>query len=121
MILPKKENENKISNPDAKDTAKSPGVKLPVSNSSYEMQKLSIGVKIETDNYECYQTFKCPPMEIYNVLTMPELLRAFTNSDTQCSAMAGGKFSLLGGHVSGEFIELVSIISSDSTESGKLK
>nr|CAG4650318.1 EOG090X09QT [Sida crystallina] len=106
MILPKKEDDKK-SEEAAKPASKGPGVKLPVSNSSPDIQKLNIGTKIETAKFECYETFKCPPIEIYNVLTQPELLRVFTNAEARVEAAVGGKFSLLGGHISGCFSELV--------------
>lgn len=106
MILPKKSDESKTIDL-SKTSAKGSGVKLPLSSSSAGMEKLSLGTKIETDNYECYETFKCPPMELYNVLTQPELVHFFTRAEAKIEADIGGKFSILGGQISGEFTELV--------------
>lgn len=103
MILPKKDDAT-----DAPKTATQDAtLKLQVSKSSGDIKKASVGAKIETKKFTCTETFKCPPMELYNVLTLPELLRAFTNSDVKVDAVVGGKFSLLGGHLTGEFTELV--------------
>ena len=109
MILPKKDEEKKNGEVTKPEAVKATGVKLPSSTSSPDIQKLSIGTKIETENYECRETFKCPPFELFNVLTQPELLRAFTNAGATVDTSVGGKFSLLGGHVTGEFTELVLI------------
>jgi len=106
MILPKKEAVMKVS-----EAVKKPaetGVKLPSSNSSLDMKKLNIATKIDTKTYKYVQSFKCPPTELYNVLTQPELLRAFTNSQVESDVKVGGKFSLFGGQISGEYLELVS-------------
>ena len=105
MILPKKEAVMKVS-----EAVKKPaetGVKLPSSNSSLDMKKLNIATKIDTKTYKYVQSFKCPPTELYNVLTQPELLRAFTNSQVESDVKVGGKFSLFGGQISGEYLELV--------------
>jgi len=110
MILPKKDEEKKNGELTKPEAVKATGVKLPGSTSSPDIQKLSLGTKIETENYECHETFKCPPVELFNVLTQPELLRAFTNAEARVDTSVGGKFSLLGGHVTGEFTELVLIL-----------
>jgi len=105
MILPKKDAVINTSNATKKPAE--PGVKLQVSNSNLDMKKLNIATKFDTKTFEHVESFKCPPAELYNVLTLPELLRAFTNSPVESKAEAGGKFSLFGGQISGEFIELV--------------
>lgn len=105
MILPKKETVKNA--PSALKSPTEPGVKLSVSNSNLDMKNLNIGKKIETKTIEFVQTFKCPPAELYNVLTLPELMRAFTNAPVTVDAKVGGKFSLFAGQISGEFVELV--------------
>jgi len=105
MLLPKKETVQSASV--AVKSPTEPGVKLSVSSSSVDLKKLSIGTKIDTKTFACVQTFKCPPAELYNVFTLPELLRAFTNSAVTADPKVGGKFSLFGGQISGEFLELV--------------
>lgn len=105
MILPKKESGAK--NGEVVQAPKQPGVKLPTSTSTPDIKHLQIGVKIDIQSYDCTQNFKCPPVEIYNVLTQPELLRAFTSAPTQVDASPGGKFALFDGNITGQFLELV--------------
>nr|CAG4641866.1 EOG090X09QT [Eurycercus lamellatus] len=105
MILPKKENGTQ--NGDVSKSMKEVGVKLPVSNSTPDMKQLQIATKIDTQTYEYNQNFKCPPMELYNVLTLPELMRAFTNAPLKVESTVGGKFTLFDGQITGQFTELV--------------
>lgn len=105
MILPKKDSETK--NGETKKVVKEPGVKLSSSTSTPDMNKLQIGVKFETQSYNCNQNFKCPPSELYNVLTLPELMRAFTCAPALVIPSAGGSFSLFDGQITGQFVELV--------------
>ena len=104
MILPKKDKDAK--NGEISITSKEFN-KMSASKSTPNMQQLQIGVKIDTETYNFNQNFKCPPAELYNVLTLPELMRAFTNAPTQVDSTVGGKFSLFDGQITGEFIELV--------------
>ena len=109
MILPKKDSEAS-KNGDVKPAkdVKEPGVKLPVSSSTPDMKSLQIGVKIDTAaDYTFSQNFKCPPTELYNVLTLPELMRAFTNAPAQVDPTVGGKFSLFDGQITGQYTKLV--------------
>ena len=108
MILPKKDKDAK--NGEISITSKEFN-KMSASKSTPNMQQLQIGVKIDTETYNFNQNFKCPPAELYNVLTLPELMRAFTNATTQVDSTVGGKFSLFDGQITGEFIELVNYIS----------
>ncbi len=106
MILPKKDTE--VKNGDKTQVTKDPGVKLPSSVSTPDMKQLHIGVKVEMQSYTCNQNFKCPPVELYNVLTQPELMRAFTCASVQVNPSVGGKFNLFEGNITGTFVELVS-------------
>nr|CAG4646417.1 EOG090X09QT [Macrothrix elegans] len=105
MILPKK--DQVVKNGDVLKSPQEPGVKLPPSNSAPNIQQLQIGVKLQLQDYDCSLEFKCPPDELYNVLTLAELLRAFTSAPAQSSATVKGKFSLFDGQIAGEYIELV--------------
>lgn len=107
MILPKKDSDTK--NGQVNKVVKEPGVKLPVSSSTPDIQQLQIGVKVEMQSYSCKQNFKCPPSELYNVLTVPELMRAFTGSPAQVNSSVGGSFSLFDGQITGQFTELVNV------------
>ncbi|XP_046437487.1 activator of 90 kDa heat shock protein ATPase homolog 1-like [Daphnia pulex] len=105
MILPKKDTE--VKNGDKTQVTKDPGVKLPSSVSTPDLKQLQIGVKVEMQSYTCNQNFKCPPVELYNVLTQPELMRAFTCASVQVNPSVGGKFNLFEGNITGTFVELL--------------
>jgi activator of HSP90 ATPase len=105
MILPKKDTE--VKNGEQTKVIKDSGVKLPSSVSTPDMKQLQIGVKVEMKLYTCKQNFKCPPVELYNVLTQPELMRAFTCASVQVHPSVGGTFNLFEGNITGTFIELV--------------
>ncbi|CAH2328466.1 activator of 90 kDa heat shock ATPase homolog 1 [Pelobates cultripes] len=66
----------------------------------------SIGVKIPTCKFTLKETFLTSPEELYRVLTQEELVQGFTHAPASLTADKGGKFQLLGGNVSGEFVEL---------------
>lgn len=53
------------------------------------------------------EEFKCTATDFYNALTKEELLSIFTHDKATCTGKVGGKFSILGGNVEGEFTELV--------------
>lgn len=108
MILPKKEAEVKNGVPTK--VVNDPGVKVPSSVNTPDMKQLQIGVKVEMKSYTCQHNFKCPPVELYNVLTQPELMRAFTCAPAQVNSSVGGKYSLFDGNITGEFIELVDYV-----------
>lgn len=105
MILPKKDETAK--NGQDSQQAKPVGVKLPSSTSTPDIKQLHIGIKFDTRSYDCKEKFKCPPVELYNVLTVTELLRAFTGTAVQNQSVTGGKFSLFDGQITGEYTELV--------------
>lgn len=105
MILPKKDSQS--TNGETAKVVKEPGVKLPTSASTPNIKGLQIGVKVDVKPYSCKQNFKCPPSELYNVLTLTELMRAFTSAPAQVNSSVGGKFSLFDGQITGKFTELV--------------
>ncbi|XP_068110572.1 activator of 90 kDa heat shock protein ATPase homolog 1 [Hyperolius riggenbachi] len=66
------------------------------------------GVKIPTCKFSMKEMFMTSPEELYRVLTCQELVQGFTHAPAIVAAEKGGKFQLLGGNVSGEFVELES-------------
>ncbi|XP_072284520.1 activator of 90 kDa heat shock protein ATPase homolog 1 [Pyxicephalus adspersus] len=64
------------------------------------------GVKIPTCKISMKETFLTSPEELYRVLTTQELVQGFTHAPATVVADKGGKFQLLGGNVSGEFLDL---------------
>jgi activator of HSP90 ATPase len=64
----------------------------------------SVNTTTVTDTEE----FRAPAIELYKTFTDPERIAAFTRAAPKLfeGAKKGGKFELLGGNVSGEFLEL---------------
>ncbi|CAG9562373.1 unnamed protein product [Danaus chrysippus] len=69
--------------------------------------KQQIGCKLDTKIIELTETFQCRANEFYDAMTRIEMVTAFTQGHVKMEAEKGGKFSLFGGNVSGEFRELV--------------
>ena len=72
------------------------------------MKSLSIGTKMEVSDIELEETFKCTGMELYNALTMHEMIAVFTQNPVKMAsdAKCGVEFTLLDGSISGTFISL---------------
>lgn len=68
----------------------------------------AIAVKIHTKKITMREEFKCTADELYRVFTVKEMVSAFTRAPAQMDAAEkGSRFSLFGGVVIGEFVELV--------------
>ncbi|XP_050406800.2 activator of 90 kDa heat shock protein ATPase homolog 1 isoform X2 [Patella vulgata] len=65
------------------------------------------GTKIRTKTLKSKEEFKCRASDLYRALTDPGMVSAFTGATAIVEAEKGGKFSLNGGNISGEFIELI--------------
>lgn len=108
MILPAKNgsstNENKTSPQKPPTNAAKQEINRPILSA---VKDQGIGVKIIckkiTDDIE----FKCRASELYRALTDQQMVCAFTQSPCQVEALKGGRFSLLGDVITGEFTELV--------------
>uniref|UniRef100_A0AC34G6T6 Activator of Hsp90 ATPase AHSA1-like N-terminal domain-containing protein n=1 Tax=Panagrolaimus sp. ES5 TaxID=591445 RepID=A0AC34G6T6_9BILA len=58
---------------------------------------------IEVKSFETHETMKVPPERLYEILTVPQLVQAWSNGPAQLDIKTGGNFSLLGGQISGTF------------------
>ncbi|XP_078090498.1 activator of 90 kDa heat shock protein ATPase homolog 1-like isoform X2 [Mustelus asterias] len=104
MILPTVngvQKEPSKSKPKVDLQAKVPTGQLP-------SQHTPVGVKIPTCKISLKDYFMTSPEELYRIFTTQELIQAFTHAPAVVEATKGGKFRLLDGSVSGEFLELVS-------------
>ncbi|KFP72089.1 Activator of 90 kDa heat shock protein ATPase 1, partial [Acanthisitta chloris] len=81
--------------------------KMAASSSSATSQSKSIGVKIPTCKISLRDTFLTSPEELYRVFITQEMVQAFTHAQATLEADKGGKFQLLDGSVTGEFVDLV--------------
>lgn len=69
--------------------------------------KPKIGVRIHTNKLEEKEEFKCRAEDLYRALTDKEMVQAFTSGPVSMEVEKGGRFSLLNGNITGEFVELV--------------
>lgn len=66
-----------------------------------------VGCKLDTKTIELSEKFQCRGKEFYDAMTRIEMVTAFTRGHVKMSVEKGGKFSMFGGNVTGEFKELV--------------
>jgi len=103
MILPSKNNKP---NSDKIKTNEKENVAKKVLSQSVESK--TTGVKITTKKLTSKVDFQCPPPLLYRSLTEKEMVQAFTQGAVnEYNCEKGGKFSLYGNSISGEFVDLV--------------
>ncbi|XP_065561176.1 activator of 90 kDa heat shock protein ATPase homolog 1-like [Artemia franciscana] len=100
MILPKKEETTKAAVNKTNVTSR---VFTPVQSKETK----GLGVKIETTTLKDELNFKCTVNELYNALTIPEMVQAFTRGPIKMDVEKGGKFSFFNGFVCGSFVDIV--------------
>nr|CAG4641032.1 EOG090X09QT [Eulimnadia texana] len=89
MILPSKTQEEQRKNNINNGTDKS-RLAENTSSANRDMQRLNLGSRIETKTLTASEIFKCPAVELYNALTLPELVQAFTNGPVNLEVTKGG-------------------------------
>ncbi|NXX56098.1 AHSA1 ATPase, partial [Scopus umbretta] len=105
MILPTVNGEHMETTPQV--APKAEDRKTAASSSTATSQSKSIGVKIPTCKISLKDTFLTSPEELYRVFVTQEMVQAFTHAQAALEADKGGKFQLLDGSVTGEFVDLV--------------
>merc|ERR1711973_325770 len=75
------------------------------------LKKLGIageGVKLEFAEISINEEMKCTGQELYNAFTRKDMIQIFTNCEAKMmeQAIEGGSFELLGGNITGKFIEV---------------
>ncbi|KAL7739785.1 hypothetical protein ACLKA6_018031 [Drosophila palustris] len=66
-----------------------------------------VGCKLDVRTLSMTEEFHCNANDLYNALTKPDMLTAFTRAPAKVDAVRGGEFVLYGGNVLGKFEELV--------------
>jgi len=66
------------------------------------------GDKLELAEINISEEMKCTGQELFNALTRKDMIQIFTNSEAKMTeqAIEGGSFELLGGNITGKFIEV---------------
>ncbi|XP_022090580.1 activator of 90 kDa heat shock protein ATPase homolog 1-like [Acanthaster planci] len=109
MILPsaeaQKDSQPSMSKPEPAKASPA-AVKRQHQLNQENMKNTQIGVKIDTRKLTLSEEFKCSAEELYQTLTDPQRVSAFTRTQAVMEAENGGKFSLFDGNVSGEFVSL---------------
>jgi len=104
MILPGKNDAKKPAQ------AQVTNAKTMLNNSvnTDKMKNLELGSKLEVEDIELQETFKCTGMELYNALTQPDMIQIFTQNPVKMEgdAKKGTEFTLLGGNIQGSYIEV---------------
>lgn len=67
----------------------------------------AVGCKLDVKTLTLSETFQCRAKDLYDALTKPELVTAFTRSTAKVDACRGGDFVLFDGNITGKFEELV--------------
>ncbi|XP_055386833.1 activator of 90 kDa heat shock protein ATPase homolog 1 [Condylostylus longicornis] len=112
LILPKKE-DGKVVKPDSVNTITS-GFNKKIDINKFKSgsdiirnDNNNFGCKIDCKTLNLKVDFQCRSNDIYNVLTRPEMVSAFTRSEVKLNPSKGGEFVLFGGNVHGHFKELI--------------
>ncbi|CAL1534985.1 unnamed protein product [Lymnaea stagnalis] len=66
-----------------------------------------IGVKIPTKTLTMTESFNCQASDLYRALTFKPMVEAYMGSGIVFEPVKGEKFSLYGGNITGEFVELI--------------
>jgi len=111
VILPKKGSENVQSKTTTTQQSKV-NLQSATSEATKGMQKVEInnaGLRLEVDDIRLEETMKCTGQELFNALTQRDMIQIFTSSEAKMAEAAekGGEFTLLGGGISGRYLELV--------------
>lgn len=120
VILPKKNDGGGI-NGDSKNTtsnnsssANKSSTRINMSATEKSMSTVSLsttssGVQLEVDDLTMEETMKCTGQELFNALTQRDMIQIFTGGEAKMpeSAAKGEEFQLLGGGISGKFLEVV--------------
>ncbi|EDW12474.1 activator of 90 kDa heat shock protein ATPase homolog 1 [Drosophila mojavensis] len=119
LILPKKDanssettpgqakDVNNAKNAAQKAAAQIPTAATPISSSNNNVTSKPVGCKLDVRSLTMTEEFHCNANDLYNALTKPEMVTAFTRAPAKVDAVRGGEFVLYGGNVHGKFEELV--------------
>ena len=111
LIKPKKTDVGGTNQKPATNTTSSPQTQAQKKN-EVNMKNLDIagsnGAKLELAEINISEEMKCTGQELFNALTRKDMIQIFTNSEAKMTeqAIEGGAFELLGGNITGKYIEV---------------
>jgi len=111
VILPKKGAENGQVKTSVNSQTKV-NLQSATGEATKGLQKVEIssgGVRLEVDDIKLEETMKCTGQELFNALTQRDMIQIFTGSEAKMAETAekGGEFTLLGGGITGKYLEIV--------------
>jgi len=101
-VLDKEEVFAALKTADKTAAATAPTAAAPTPTSSSSSSKSSVA----TASFTMKEKFLCSPDDLYSTILEPNRVRAYAGSDADIAPEAGKKFSLFGGNVKGENVEL---------------
>lgn len=104
VTTPKSEGQPKKS---AFNTSNTVSSTSPTSNNKNGETNTSVGCKMDVKTLTMSENFQCSAFDLYNSLTKPEMVTAFTRGEAKIDPVRGGEFALFGGNIQGKFTELV--------------
>lgn len=110
MILPSKDgtvNQNSCQNVVKPEKQLKTEKKSDSGSSEASVKKLDTGVSISATKLTLRESFKCTAEEFYSVLTVKEMVNAFTREVCMVDPVKGGAFEVLGGNITGHFTNLI--------------
>ena len=79
-----------------------------IKKSEENMKNLDLCCKLELAEVNINEEMKCTGQELFNALTRKDMIQIFTNSEAKMTeqAIEGGAFELLGGNITGKYVEV---------------
>jgi activator of HSP90 ATPase len=65
---------------------------------------------VDVTSFEVSDAFKAPPSRLYDILTDPDLVKAWAGGSAVLDSKVGGQYSLFNGMITGSFVSLVSAL-----------
>ncbi|BFZ07591.1 hypothetical protein BsWGS_10630 [Bradybaena similaris] len=107
IILPTKNNQEPANSTSVSSKENKPKQELNKFITSDNTNSTEVGVKIPTKTLTMSESFQCQASDLYRALTFKPMVEAYMGSDIVFEPVKGERFSLAGGNITGEFVELI--------------
>lgn len=107
LILPKRDSSPAVQAENSVPNVPPTSSLTPSTKSASRPSGSPIGCRIYTAKVVMTESFLASVEDLYNALTEKQMVEAFTQCKAVVEAYKGGVFSLMDGHISGEFLECV--------------
>jgi activator of HSP90 ATPase len=103
----KKPSQHQKEQPASPQAEKVQEVKKAFKEGQGQPEKKPAPGSLSTKTIGIKEQFKAPPMDVYNMLTNPQMMNAITQGGSMINPTEGGTFALFNGAVAGENVKLV--------------